>query len=192
MIPENEYAPYYKNYIQQIEKNGKSIVANLEISQKEFEESLSELSEEKQLYAYETGKWTVKEVVQHVIDTERVFCYRALRFARNDKTALPGFDQDLFVANVDANRRNWTDLLAEMAIVLYPSKLARRWPYRLTAWAVMISNSSRVKFMSSSSSSSSSSTGAGSASGTLSSKTMGASPPVSSLTSTPSFLWSNT
>lgn len=117
MIPENEYAPYYKNYIQQIENNGKSIVANLEISQKEFEELLSDLSEEKQLYAYENGKWTVKEVVQHIIDTERVFCYRALRFARNDKTALPGFDQDLFVANVDANKRNWTDLLAEMSIV---------------------------------------------------------------------------
>ena len=117
MIPENEYAPYYKNYIQQIENNGKSIVANLEISQKEFEELLSDLSEEKQLYAYENGKWTVKEVVQHIIDTERVFCYRALRFARNDKTALPGFDQDLFVGNVDANKRNWTDLLAEMSIV---------------------------------------------------------------------------
>ena len=59
----------------------------------------------------------MKEVVQHIIDTERVFCYRALCFARNDKTSLPGFDQDLFVANVDANARNWTDLLAEMAIV---------------------------------------------------------------------------
>ncbi len=117
MIPENEYAPYYKNYIQQIENNGKSILANLETFQKEFEESLSELSKKKQLYAYETGKWTVKEVVQHIIDTERVFCYRALCFARNDKTSLPGFDQDLFVANVDANARNWTDLLAEMAIV---------------------------------------------------------------------------
>ncbi|MDP5092663.1 MAG: DinB family protein, partial [Polaribacter sp.] len=77
MIPENEYAPYYKNYIQQIEKNGKPIVENLALSQSDFEAALSDISSEKQLYAYETGKWTVKEVMQHVIDTERVFCYRA-------------------------------------------------------------------------------------------------------------------
>ena len=56
-------------------------------------------------------------MVQHVIDTERVFCYRALCFARNDITALPGFDQDLFVANDNANTRNWEDLLAEMRVV---------------------------------------------------------------------------
>ncbi len=59
----------------------------------------------------------MKEVVQHIIDTERVFCYRALRFARNDKTSLPGFDQDLFVANVNANARNWIDILEEMRVV---------------------------------------------------------------------------
>ncbi|WP_445747186.1 DinB family protein [Polaribacter sp.] len=117
MIPENEYAPYYKNYIQQIEKNGKSIVENLVISQDDFQQSLQNISIEKQLFAYDTGKWTVKQVVQHIIDTERVFCYRALCFARNDKTALPGFDQDLFVANDNANARNWSDLLEEMRVV---------------------------------------------------------------------------
>jgi hypothetical protein len=117
MIPENEYAPYYKNYIQQIEKNGKSIVENLALSQSDFEAALSDIPAEKQLYAYETGKWTVKEVVQHVIDTERIFCYRALRFARNDSTSLPGFDQDLFVANDNANARSWEDLLEEMCVV---------------------------------------------------------------------------
>lgn len=117
MIPENEYSPYYKDYIQQIEKNGKSIIENLVLSQTDFEAALSDIPEEKQLYTYETGKWTVKEVVQHVIDTERVFCYRALCFARNDKTALPGFDQDLFVVNDNANSRNWEDLLAEMRSV---------------------------------------------------------------------------
>lgn len=117
MIPENEYAPYYKHYIQRIEKNEKSIVENLHLSQDEFTKILSTISSDKHEYAYETGKWTVKEVIQHIIDTERVFCYRALCFARNDKTALPGFDQDLFVANVNANARDWTDLLDEMVVV---------------------------------------------------------------------------
>jgi hypothetical protein len=117
MIPENEYAPYYKNYIQSIEQNGKSIVENLLISQENFKKSLQDIPLIKQFFAYESGKWTVKEVIQHIIDTERVFCYRALCFARNDKTALPGFDQDLFVANDAANARNWEDLLAEMTIV---------------------------------------------------------------------------
>ena len=59
MIPENEYAPYYKDYIQQIEKNGKSIVENLALSQTYFEAALSDIPTEKELYAYETGKWTV-------------------------------------------------------------------------------------------------------------------------------------
>lgn len=117
MIPEKEYAPYYKNYIQPLEQNGKSIVENLEISQADFEAILSNIPIEKQQFSYASGKWTVKEVVQHIIDTERVFCYRALCFARNDKTSLSGFDQDLFVENANANARNWTDLLTEMAIV---------------------------------------------------------------------------
>lgn len=117
MIPENEYALYYKNYIQPLEQNGKSIVTNLEISQANFVATLSNIPTKKQQFAYVSGKWTVKEVVQHIIDTERVFCYRALCFARNDKTSLPGFDQDLFVANVDAIIRNWADLLTEMATV---------------------------------------------------------------------------
>lgn len=117
MIPENEYAPYYKHYIQRIEKNQKSLLQNLQLSQKEFTKTLLTISSDKQNYAYAEGKWTVKEVIQHIIDTERVFCYRALCFARNDKTALPGFDQDLFVDNVNANARNWTDLLDEMTVV---------------------------------------------------------------------------
>jgi hypothetical protein len=117
MISSHEYAPYYEGYIQPLVQNGKSIVENLVISQENFQQSLQDISSEKQLFAYDSGKWTVKEVVQHIIDTERVFCYRALCFARNDKTALPGFDQDLFVINDNANARNWTDLLEEMRVV---------------------------------------------------------------------------
>ncbi len=73
-------------------------------------ESLGELR-------YAPGKWTVKDVVQHIIDTERIMSYRAMRFARNDQTALPGFDEELFGATANANRRTIPDLYAEYADV---------------------------------------------------------------------------
>ncbi|MFY9241773.1 MAG: DinB family protein [Polaribacter sp.] len=117
MIPKNEYAPYYALYINQIEKLEKTIVENLINSQKEFEKVLKTIPLEKQNYAYAAGKWTLKQVIQHIIDTERVFSYRALCFARNDKTSLPGFDQDFFVANDNSQERNFEDLLEEMAIL---------------------------------------------------------------------------
>ena len=59
----------------------------------------------------------MKELIQHIIDTERVFSYRALCFARNDNTSLPGFDQDVFVENDNANDRNYYDLLNEMEVL---------------------------------------------------------------------------
>ena len=117
MIPENEYASYYKQYIKEVEKNEKSLIENLEDSQNVFDAILRKLPKEKQDFTYEKGKWTLKELLQHIIDTERIFCYRALCFARNDNTALPGFDQDVFVDNVDANSRDFYDLLEEMAIL---------------------------------------------------------------------------
>ncbi|WP_438978116.1 DinB family protein [Polaribacter sp.] len=114
MIPKNEYAAYYAMYINPIEKNGNSIIENLKDSQTKFDELFRQLPVDKQDFAYAEGKWTTKELIQHIIDTERVFCYRALCFARNGKTPLPGFDQDLFVSNDNANDRNFIDLLEEM------------------------------------------------------------------------------
>ena len=106
MIPENEYHPYYGQYIKELSGNGKSIIENLKNSQEEFDETVSKISEEKANFAYAEGKWTIKELIQHIIDTERVFCYRTLCFARNDKTELPGFDQDIFVENDNDNFHN--------------------------------------------------------------------------------------
>lgn len=114
-IPQEEYAAYFETYIKLIDTETKSIIKSLTESQNEFETLLRNLSKEKQDFAYAEGKWTMKELIQHIVDTERVFCYRALCFARNDKTALPGFDQDLFVNNDTANDRDYNDLLNEMA-----------------------------------------------------------------------------
>jgi hypothetical protein len=66
---------------------------------------------------YAEGKWTVKEIIQHMIDNERVQAYRALRIARNDKTPLPGYDENVFAANVQASVRDLGELFEEFAIV---------------------------------------------------------------------------
>ena len=71
----------------------------------------------KVLYRYAEGKWTIEEALAHVIDTERIFAYRALTFARADKTELPPFDQDAYVPYSNANSRTMQDLLKEFEIV---------------------------------------------------------------------------
>jgi hypothetical protein len=65
---------------------------------------------------YAPGKWTIRDIVQHLIDTERIMAYRALRFARHDQTVLPGFDEELFSRNARAMRRSLTDLYEEYAL----------------------------------------------------------------------------
>ena len=117
MIPKTEYAPYFERYIQLSVLKGKTIIESLESAQDEFESVLRNLPDKKHSYSYASGKWTLKELIQHIIDTERVFCYRALSFARNDQTPLPGFDQDVFIDNDTANERDYYDLLDEMKVL---------------------------------------------------------------------------
>lgn len=78
---------------------------------------LESIPEEKFTYAYAEGKWTIAEAIHHIIDTERVFQYRALRFSRGDKTSLSGFDQDVFVAGGNANKRSKSSLIKEYQTV---------------------------------------------------------------------------
>lgn len=68
-------------------------------------------------YRYAEGKWSVKEVLQHIIDAERIFTYRALRIARHDKTPLPGFDEKSYAAATNADERSWESLLEEFEAV---------------------------------------------------------------------------
>jgi uncharacterized damage-inducible protein DinB len=75
------------------------------------------LPEEKLYYRYAEGKWTIKEILAHLIDDERIYTYRALRYARNDQTELPGFEQDAYAVESGANKRSIDDLLEEFAAV---------------------------------------------------------------------------
>jgi uncharacterized damage-inducible protein DinB len=117
MLLKTEYAPDFEQYIKLVYSEDSSILESLKSAQKEFESLLRNVPKEKHGFSYAEGKWTLKEVIQHVIDTERIFCYRALCFARNDKTLLPGYDQDIFVENDNANDRNYYDLLEEMEVL---------------------------------------------------------------------------
>jgi hypothetical protein len=79
--------------------------------------AIQDLPEDILLYRYAPGKWTIKEMWQHIIDTERVLAYRALRYARRDATVLSAFDQNIYVDTSEANNRAWADILREYAAV---------------------------------------------------------------------------
>jgi len=74
-------------------------------------------------YRYAEGKWAIKDIIQHIIDVERIFAYRALRFARNDKTELPGFEENDYVNEAYGNNRSIMELLTELSAVRYATLL---------------------------------------------------------------------
>lgn len=114
-LPINEYADFYKSYIQVLEDV--ELIEELEICLHEFIKFVQNIPMDKFDYRYEVGKWTIKEIIQHLIDSERVFSYRALRISRNDKTPLLGFNENDYVANSNGNDRNLQGLLTELAVV---------------------------------------------------------------------------
>jgi len=111
---QEEFAPYYGTYINKVE--GNDIISILEKNKRETEDFLLSIPDKRWNYTYASGKWTIKQVMGHLIDTERVFAYRAMRFARGDNSALPGFDQDLFVENSGANQRSIGTLISEFMV----------------------------------------------------------------------------
>lgn len=104
---------FYHGYINTVKED--DLLAGLKSSTGNLFALLNSIPPKKHDYRYAEGKWTIKEVVQHMIDGERVFSYRALRFARKDDTPLPGFDENLFAQTAKADKRKWSDLLEEFA-----------------------------------------------------------------------------
>lgn len=113
-----EYAPYQEQYIQSV-SNEYTLIEELEIALHRFIKFVQDIPMDKFDYRYAEGKWTIKEIIQHLIDAERVFAYRALRFARFDTTPLSGFDENSYIANNSANSRTIMDLLTEFSAVRY-------------------------------------------------------------------------
>ncbi len=111
----SEYALPYGTYVEQVP--GGDILETLEHQIEETLGLLREVSEERGERRYAPGKWSIKEVVAHVIDAERVFAYRALRFARNDATPLPSFDENEYARYNRAGTRALRDLIEELAAV---------------------------------------------------------------------------
>jgi DinB superfamily len=107
----NEAATYYSRYIDLI--SGDDIVATLKSQLEDTKLFLTNISEEQSLKSYAPGKWTIRQMLNHVNDTERVFASRAFWFARGFPDALPSFDQDICVQAAGANDVLWTDLKNE-------------------------------------------------------------------------------
>jgi uncharacterized damage-inducible protein DinB len=110
-----EYAPYYEKYVALIP--GNDIVTILESQRLQMIQLFAARSERDGNFRYAPGKWTVKEVLGHVSDTERIFAYRALRIARGDKTPLSGFEQDDYVKAGGFAERALAELAEEFAHV---------------------------------------------------------------------------
>ena len=111
----NEYAPYYEKYVSLIAND--DIVGVLEAQRVQMAQLLSARSEREGNFRYAPGKWSVKEVIGHICDAERVFSYRLLRIGRGDETPLPGFEQDDYIGTGAFNERTLADLAAEFAAV---------------------------------------------------------------------------
>jgi uncharacterized damage-inducible protein DinB len=106
---------YYFNYIDLITSD--EIVPAIERQMDEMFLFLLDISEEQSRQSYAPGKWTIREVLNHVNDGERVFLYRAFWFARGYQDALPSFDQDVAVQAAQANNSSWADLVEEFRSV---------------------------------------------------------------------------
>ena len=102
---------HYHGYINQVKQD--DLMTAFDKQSKKMLRFFKNIPEDKQDYAYAEGKWTLKELLQHIIDAERVFSYRALTFSRNDKNNLPSFDENEWTSESNATDRNWNDLLEE-------------------------------------------------------------------------------
>lgn len=111
------YPTFFEPYVSKALNLNTTIIQTLETTLKDLLLLLSDLNDEKQLYAYDEDKWTIKELLSHMIDTERILAYRALSIARNEKSNLLSFDENEYVTNSNANEIPFADLLNEFSLV---------------------------------------------------------------------------
>lgn len=110
-----EYAEFYANYVSLV--NEIDVVSVLQNQPNELKDLLADVSAEKENFRYAENKWSVKELLGHIVDGERVFSYRALRISRGDETPLAGFEENSYVANSNFGNSNVADLLEEFSLL---------------------------------------------------------------------------
>jgi len=108
----NTLPDFHKRYVQHVKDY--DVMEAMKISSKETLELVRSISEEMGEHRYAVGKWSIKELLCHMMDTERILAYRALRFARNDKTNLPGFEESEYAPQANAKNRNVKQIADEM------------------------------------------------------------------------------
>jgi len=109
------YPGFFQQYIDLVEEDDLADGFKNQLSR--IQPLLNSISEEKANYSYAEGKWTLKELLQHQIDSERIFAYRALCFARGEEQSLPGFEENDYAENSGANARSWKNLTEEFYAV---------------------------------------------------------------------------
>lgn len=122
MIPKSEIIPAetYQRYLDLVKEN--DFRDAIDKNTRQFRKLLEAIPRKKHDYAYAEGKWTLREVLQHVIDCERVFCYRALRLGRLDATPLASFDEVAWGSHSGGADRRWKDLVDEFRVVRESTK----------------------------------------------------------------------
>ncbi len=118
---QSEYAAYYETYVSRVPEE--DLTAAFRKHTASVLAFLTRIPDQKKDYAYAPGKWTIRQVLQHIIDAERVFAYRALNFARKDANKLPGFDENEFADVARVEHREWNDMVEEFQFVRNSSDL---------------------------------------------------------------------
>lgn len=121
IIDKSEHPRWYDGYMELVPEG--EIFDLLDKNMKEILELYKSFSEEKSLYRYAEGKWSIKELLGHIIDTERVFAYRILRFSRGDKTDIPQYDHDMYVERGDFDKVPLKNLIREYRTLKVANRL---------------------------------------------------------------------
>jgi uncharacterized damage-inducible protein DinB len=120
VLSPTEYATPYKRYIDHVPIDKVKAVGIVDVLDAQLAETmdfLNTIDETKSLYRYAEGKWSIRDIIQHLIDSERIFIYRALRIARNDKTPIEGFEENDYAREASADKRSWSGLILELELL---------------------------------------------------------------------------